>query len=225
MRLALNTAHAVPLLAMRLALSLILLAAAATSAQAQSKDPLPTFVVDVRGLFAKLGQDGTTAFDLGVEPTQLPGTAIGAGVGVTFYPLKRQKLSLGVGGEGLLARAVESGVNDQTGAPEGPRIERRLQGISGTISLNFGHGQGWSYVSAGAGPLRFQTFSGDAPLASPPFEMTQNFGAGARWFTSSHIAFCFDLRFYLTKPVPATIEFPGRLRQRVMVMSAGISIK
>ncbi len=194
-------------------------------AGAQSKDPLPNFVIDVRGAFAKLGQDATTAADLGVAATQLPGTGIGAAIGANYYFLKRQKMTLGVGAETVIARAVESGVNDQTGALDGPRIERRLQGFAGTFSLNFGHGQGWSYVSAGLGPLRFQTFSGELPSSSPPFKSTQNFGAGARWFTTNHIAFCFDLRFYLTKPEDATVEFPGRARQRVMVISAGVSIK
>ena len=213
---------------MRVVLASALLAAVAASpAYAQSKDPLPTWVVDVRGLFAKLGQDTTTAADLGIPAQQLPGTGIGGAVGVNFYPLKKKKMSLGFGAEGLLARAVAQQAADaQTGAVEGPRIERRLQGISGTISLNFGHGQGWSYVSAGIGPLRFQTFAGDLPSgAATPFQMTQNFGAGARWFTNNHVAFCFDLRFYLTKPEQTTVEYAGRLRQRVMVISAGIAIK
>jgi len=212
---------------MRVVLAIALLAAAVSPAYAQPKDPLPTFVVDVRGLFAKLGQDTTTAADLGVAAQELPGTAIGGAAAVNFYPLKKEKMSLGFGAEGLLARATaQQAANAQTGAVEGPRIERRLQGISGTISLNFGHGQGWSYVSAGIGPLRFQTFAGDLPSgAATPFQMTQNFGAGARWFTNNHVAFCFDLRFYLTKPEQTTIEYAGRLRQRVLVISAGVSIK
>ena len=211
---------------MRVVLAIAFLAVAASPAYAQSKDPLPTWVVDVRGLFAKLGQDTTTATDLGVTAQQLPGTGIGGAVGVNFYPLKKKKMSLGFGAEGLLARAVDQQAADpQTGAVAGPRVERRLQGVSGTVSLNFGHGQGWSYVSAGIGPIRFQTFTGDLPASAPPFQMTQNFGAGARWFTSNHIAFCFDLRFYLTKPEQTTVEYAGRLRQRVMVISAGIAIR
>jgi len=210
---------------MRIALVLILLAVAAPAA-AQPKDPLPKFVVDVRGAFAKLGEDATTATDLGVTVQELPGTAIGAAVGANFYPLRKKKMSLGFGAEGVLARAVSQQAADaQAGLAEGPRIERRLQGISGTISLNFGHGQGWSYVSAGIGPMRFQTFSGDLPSGAPPFQATGNFGFGARWFTSNHIAFCFDLRFYLTQPLETTIEYPGRARERVLVASVGISIK
>ena len=212
---------------MRVAPTLTLLAAALipSTAIAQPKDPLPTFVVDVRGVFARLGQDTTTAADLGVAATALPETAIGGAVGANYYFLKRQKMSLGVGAEGVLARASASGVNDQTGALEGPRIERRLQGFAGTLSLNFGHGQGWSYVSAGIGPMRFQTFAGDLPSTAPPFQATPNFGAGARWFMTNHVAFCFDLRFYQTKPLETTVEYPGRGRERLLVASVGISIK
>jgi len=211
---------------MRVALILLLLAAVAAPAAAQPKDPLPTFVIDLRGAFAQLGQDVTTATDLGVTATQLPGTAIGGAVGGNYYFLKRKKMSLGLGAEGVLARATAQQTADaQTGVAEGPRIESRLQGFAGTFSLNFGHGQGWSYVSAGIGPMRFQTFSGDLPASAPPFQATQNFGVGARWFTSNHIAFCFDLRWYLTKPLDATIEYPGRARERILVASVGISIK
>ena len=211
---------------MRVVLAIALLAAAASPAYAQSKDPLPTCVVDVRGLFAKLGQDTTTAADLGVAAQQLPGTAIGAAVGVNFYPLKKKKMSLGFGAEGLLARAVaQQAANAQTGAVEGPRIERRFQGISGTVSLNFGHGQGWSYVSAGIGPLRFQTFSGDLPAGAAAIP------DDAKLRRRRALVHQRPRRVLLR---PAVLsheagaddgEYAGRVRQRVMVISAGIAIK
>jgi hypothetical protein len=50
-------------------------------------------------------------------------------------------------------------------------------------------------------------------------------GAGARWFNTAHVAFCFDMRFYLTRPEDPTITYPGRQRSRLLVLSAGISIK
>jgi len=225
---------------MRLAVGLILLAAFASPAAAQQttaaqqpatppvvvqpNDLLPLFAIDLRGVIARLGEDATTAADLNLAPTDLPATGIGGAVAINVYPLRRKKMSLGIGGEGVLSRAT-SNVTDATGAVTGPRIERRFEGISGTLSLNFGHRQGWSYVSVGAGPLRFQTFAGDVPLESAPFEFTPNFGVGARWFTNEHIAFCFDLRFYQTQPVDATLTTPGRGRVRVLVISAGVSIK
>ena len=227
---------------MRLAVGLVLLAGFASSAAAQQttaaqqpaaapqpvpiqhNDLLPPFVIDVRGAIARLGEDATTAADLNLASAQLPGTGIGGAVAINVYPLRRKKMSLGIGGEGVLTRATST-VTDTTGAVTGPRIERRFEGVSGTFSLNFGHRQGWSYVSVGGGPLRFQTFAGDVPLEAAPFEFTPNFGAGARWFTNEHIAFCFDLRFYQTKPVDATLTSPGRGRARVLVISAGIAIK
>jgi len=225
---------------MRLAVGLVLLAAFITPAAAQQataaqqpapppvvvqpNDLLPLFAIDLRGVIARLGEDATTAADLNLTPAQLPATGIGGAVAINVYPLRRKKMSLGIGGEGLLSRATSNGA-DATGAITGPRIERRFEGISGTFSLNFGHRQGWSYVSVGAGPLRFQTFAGDVPLEAAPFELTPNFGAGARWFTNEHIAFCFDLRFYQTNPVDATLTSPGRGRVRVLVISAGVSIK
>jgi len=211
---------------MRVAIAAAILCAAfPVPARAQSKELLPRFVIDARAVVTKLGQDETTAADLGLDPTQLPSTGFGGAIGANVYLWRHPKLTLGVGGEGVLARAA--GVpTDSTGAVNGPRVERRLQGVSGTISLNFGHRQGWSYISAGLGPLRFQTFTGDVPSGEPPpFRATQNIGVGARWFAKEHLAFCFDLRFYLTQPEPAEGTNPGRNRERVLVFSAGISIK
>ena len=39
------------------------------------------------------------------------------------------------------------------------------------------------------------------------------------------LAFCFDIRFYLTRPEDPTDAYPGRQRTRLMVMSAGVAIK
>ena len=55
--------------------------------------------------------------------------------------------------------------------------------------------------------------------------MTLNFGGGARWFAQRHLAFCFDLRFYETKPALTTLTSAGRERKRLLVLSAGIAIK
>ena len=75
------------------------------------------------------------------------------------------------------------------------------------------------------GPLLFETFVGDLPPESPPRAMTLNFGGGARWFTSRHLAFCFDLRFYETKPTLTTATSHGRERKRLFVLSVGAAFK
>jgi hypothetical protein len=198
---------------------------AASPAFAQAQQPIPPFVVDVRGFFAGLGKDPVTAEDLAVDPESLPGRALGGAVGLTFYPIRRNSFALGIGGEGLLARGRSQPV-DAAGEPLGLPIERRLQSLAGQLSFNFGHRDGWSYISGGLGPLLFETFQGEAaPAVSPARDTTLNFGGGARWFTSRHLAVCFDLRFYETKPAIATLTSPGRERKRILVLSVGAAFK
>ncbi|HYN09426.1 MAG TPA: hypothetical protein VES67_18730 [Vicinamibacterales bacterium] len=206
-------------------LSLLFVLLATSPALAQIQQPIPPFVIDVRGFFAGLGQDPVTAEDLAIDPESLPKRALGGAIGLTFYPIRRQRFALGLGGEGLLARGRSQPV-DAEGLPLGPQIERRLQSLAGQLSFNFGHRDGWSYISAGMGPLLFETFLGaEAPQVSPARDMTLNFGGGARWFTSRHLAFCFDLRFYETKPALTTLTNPGRERKRILVLSVGAAFK
>ena len=186
--------------------------------------PIPPFAIDVRGFYARLGQDDVTAADLGVAPEALPERALGGAVGVTFYPIRKTGFALGVGGEGILARGREQPV-DANGTPVGLELERRLQSLAGQVSFNFGHRDGWSYVSLGMGPLNFETFAGPPPPESPPRKMTLNYGGGARWFMTRHVAFCFDVRFYDTKPVLATATSAGRERKRLFILSVGVSMK
>jgi hypothetical protein len=186
--------------------------------------PLPPFAIDVRGFYAGLGKDEVTAAALGVAPEALPGRALGGAIGLTFYPIRKTGFALGVGGEGILARGRSQPV-DAAGTPVGFEIERRLQSLSGQVSFNFGHRDGWSYVSVGMGPMLFESFAGQAPPETPPRKMTPNYGGGARWFASRHIAFCFDARFYDTKPLPTTDAYAGRERNRLFILSVGVALK
>ena len=207
---------------------------------AQLPKPLPAVVVDVRGFYGGLGQDPVTANALGdllssetaekdVLPAALPNRAPGGVIGLHVYPLRR-KITLGVGAEAVLTqgRSVEKEITpvSPTPMPTGFVYRQRLQGISGQVSLNFGHRDGWSYVSAGMGPLAFYTYQGDLrPAESPPFQMTINMGGGARWFAWNRVAFCFDVRFYQTEPEITTAAYPGRQRKQLRVISAGISLR
>ena len=181
-------------------------------------------MVDVRGLLARLGTDATTAEGLGVETERLPTRGLGGAVGIHVYPIRR-KISIGVGGEAILARARDQ-EKDAEGTPVGVPIERRLSGFTGAVSINFGDRDGWSYLSAGVGPIRFESFLGELPAAeAPPYKMTQHFGGGVRWFMKQHLAGGFDVRFYLTRPEDATATSAGRDRKRLLLISVGISIK
>ena len=208
---------------MRVWLSLILLSVAAP-AFAQQTDRIPPFVIDARGAYVRLTEDATTAKALGVTVEDLATRGLGLVGGVHLYPFRRGVFALGMGGELLLARAKRQNFDEATGDPLGPEVRRQFQSLSFQLSFNFGHRQGWSYLTAGVGPLGFDTYLADTlPDGARP--MTTNFGFGARWFNTDHVAFSLDLRFYSTQPADATLVVGARERSNVMVFSAGISLK
>lgn len=205
--------------------ALTVLLAMARPALAQQPQPLPIAVADLRLFTSKIGQDATTATDLGVGATNVPGRANGFALGGTVYLYRGRSVSMGVGGEVVFGRA-RSSIVDATGATPPVQVQTYLTSSSGQISANFGHRQGWSYVSMGFGPMRVESYLGDvAPPNAPPGRLTPNFGGGARWFPTGHIAFCFDVRIYSTQRVASTPLYAGRDRKNMMVLSAGIAIK
>lgn len=195
----------------------------AATAQPAVDTRIPIAAADARAFFAGLGQDPVTAAGLGVPATALPRRGLGIVAAAHVYPLRTQTFALGAGGEFLMARGVAT-FEDSAGTTT--RLEQRLQGLAVAISINFGDVDGWSYLSGGMGPLRFESFAGEAaPAEAAPRKATINLGGGARWFTSTHLAVGFDLRFYLTRPEEATALHPGRSRNRLLILSAGLSFK
>ncbi|HEX6324167.1 MAG TPA: hypothetical protein VFZ36_10620 [Vicinamibacterales bacterium] len=189
--------------------------------------PVSGFVVDARGVLAKFGQRPLTATALGVTAADLPGPGLGGSVGAHVYLLRLGRVAVGAGGEVLLARRSRQPI-DTAGEPAGPSLQTRLFSIAPQVSLNFGNRNGWSYVSAGMGSATFETWS--EPDAMPDRRVRAiNYGGGARWFRSPHLAFTVDLRFYAISPGLA-IETGADLvaerpRQRLMVISAGVSVR
>jgi hypothetical protein len=198
----------------------------AVPAFAQEPRPLPVVVVEVRGLTGGLAQDPVTLTDLGVDDGSLPDRVFGGVAGLHVYPLRRRGFALGIGGEGLLARGRRA-VLDEAGTQTGERIVRQLQGLAGIVSLNFGHANGWSHVSGGIGPLRFKNALVPAlPGAQDgAYALTVNGGGGARWFLSRHAAFGFDVRLYFTRAAAGSTGSAGRQAARLVLLSAGITIK
>jgi len=206
----------------RVVLTVIFLCAAAP-AFAQPRERLPPIALDLRGAFVQLKQDGVTVDSLGIALEDLPTRGFGLVAGIHAYPLRGKNVAFGLGGELFLARGAKQNLGEDD-LPIGPEVRRQVQSVSGQLSLNFGHREGWSYLTAGIGPLSFDTYLAGT-LPDGPRIMTQNFGFGARWFTRPHLAFTVDLRFYLTQPAEPTRIVGGRERRALTVMSAGISIK
>ena len=202
---------------------LVALAPAPASAQPPPRDRLSAYAIDVRGAIVMLGQSEQTAASLFVNPSDLPGRAFGFSTGVHVYPLRREGWAIGIGGEWLYSRASADILPVEESTP-GRTIARRFESLSAQLSLNFGHHDGWSYLSGGVGPLAFDTWD----EASPPDgvrAMTLNYGGGGRWFTRPHLAFTFDVRFYATRPSDATLVVGARAKQTVMVIAVGASFR
>jgi len=191
---------------------------------AQRPQPLPKFELDARGFTVFVGQDLATATDLGLQQSDLPTRLWGGAFGGNWYPIRGQSMAIGVGAEGLFGR----GTAPIAGSTPGQTllVQTYISGFAGEVSANFGHRDGWSYISGGAGPMRIDSFLGDAPFAEPPNKLTINVGGGARWFAYTHLAVGFDVRFYLSRAFDGSPPlFPGRGKRRILVASGGFSIK
>ena len=199
---------------------------------------IPVAVLDARGTFARLGQDVLTAAGLSTPVTTLPAKGFGLAGGAHIYPLRGRSVAFGVGGEAVLARRSNAVKDATTNKPTGPVFNRRLRGISGQASLNFGHTMGWSYLTVGLGPMSFESYktltsttatstttSTSTPILDGLRPMTLNFGGGARWFNFDHLAFTVDVRFYRTRAALATPNTAVRGNKTVLVMSAGFAMK
>jgi len=202
-----------------------LLFPAADAAAQPTTGPIPRFVVDARGSLARFKQDTAVASALQVDSTSLPTFGLGVTVGGHLYVLRTRKITIGLGGEMVLARD-SSTVEVEEGADEGPTVTTRLSGFAPQISFNFGRDEGWSYISGGLGTARMTTERSDVAVAGSPSRTRMlNYGGGARFFNSPHLAFTFDIRFYAISPREATTTVPGYPRAKFMVLSAGVAFK
>lgn len=201
----------------------------AHDAGAQPVTPIGKFVIDARGTLARFKEDIATADGIDVDAENLPTRGLGIAAGAHWYPFRRGKITFGLGGEILLARDSRTIETTSTTTPtvtEGPTVRTTLSAIAPQLSFNFGHGDGWSYISGGTGWARITSERKDAPFEETAARTRAiNYGGGARWFTGPHLAFTFDLRFYAISPRPATATLPSYPRTKVMVISVGVSLK
>ena len=202
--------------------------ALASPAAAQQKEPIGPFVVDVRGAFARHKAEPSVANDLGVPPGNLPPRTFGMAGGAHIYPL-RGKVTLGLGGNVVFTRgnrALDVQTADAAAPTKGPTVRRRFTTFSPEISLNFGHRNGWSYISGGMfGRSKLYLDRQDAPATTTPYRKTLNYGGGARWFTNEHVAFSVDFRWYSVDEQAAATGTVAQPRTTLLVLSGGVSFR
>ncbi len=226
-----------------LALVIVGTVAAASAAQTPVMPPPPIpppdppgpYVIDVRG--TTLGAPQDARFYPPVPTgTRIPTRAWGLDLGAHVYLFRIGKARVGLGADLFRFRgtaAPPAPVTNKTAPPSTtppsppttPDITATISTIAPQVSLNFGSATGWSYVSAGLGRAQVNTErsafdKGQADTRESGSVTSQNFGGGARWFTSDHLAFTFDVRFHLLSPAEN-----GTPRTRIVSASAGISIR
>ncbi len=197
------------------------------TAQEPEKEPIGRFAADVRIALPRFPDDASAATALGVTTEHLPSHGLGLAAGLNFYPARLGKVTLGIGGEWLVfSRGTKTLDAETDGTASGPAVTTEFSVLSPQISLNFGSRNGWSYLSGGIGWAAFTTELKELPVADSDGRTGSfNYGGGARWFAKEHLAFAFDLRFYKINAQDATSGRPAYGGRRMMVFSAGVSVK
>jgi hypothetical protein len=210
-----------------LAALILALVVSRAAAQEPEREPIGRFAADVRIALPRFPEDGSTAAALEVTTGHLPRRGWGMAAGLNFYPARLGRVALGIGGEWLVfSRGSKTLDPESEGAAAGPTVRTEFSVLSPQVSLNFGGRQGWSYLSGGFGWAAFTTELEASPVADADGRTRSiNYGGGARWFAKEHLAFAFDLRFYKINGQDATVGRPAYGGRRMMVFSAGVSIK
>jgi outer membrane protein with beta-barrel domain len=204
----------------------LLVLCAASPVRAQDPPPrIGPFVLDLHVSVPQFPSDDAQlaqSRDL-PDAAELPGSGLGLQASAHVYFLKIKAVTIGVGAEAAAGRARRT-----PAASPATSLEERFSTFSPQLSLNFGTGRGWSYLSGGIGVSNWALVPDGQEASAADSEplKTINYGGGARWFAKSHLAFSFDVRFYAINP--GTPFFPGRLgspRTTLMIIGAGISIK
>ena len=192
--------------------------------------PIPLFAFDLHATVPQFpSDDPLLALSRGMNVAELPGSGLGVQLGVHMYPLRLRAVTFGVGGELAIGRARQAPSTAATTASNVTALrptEERLTSLSPQLSLNFGNGSGWSYLSAGLG-LSTWAIEPEGLTDYPPNSdrvKTVNFGGGGRWFIKPHLAFSFDVRFYAINPGAVDL-YPPTPRTRLLIIGAGISVK
>jgi hypothetical protein len=159
----------------------------------------------------------------GLNLQELPGRGFGGAVGLHLYPFKAGPVTFGVGGRLSTTQA------GRTPAPQSSlrSVNGRFTHFGPQLSLNFGSGAGWSYLSGGISTSKWSIVP-DGAVPLPPDEeglKTLDYGGGARWFAKPHLAFSFDVRFYAVNPGTPVPGLPSGPRTTLLVVGAGISLK
>ncbi|MGH9408414.1 MAG: hypothetical protein ACRD1V_03075 [Vicinamibacterales bacterium] len=200
--------------------------ALAAPASAQQNEPIGRFVADVRGVFVRHKSQPSVATDLGVVPGNMPPRSYGLSSGVHYYPFHFRAITFGIGGEFVYARSSRTLPPSADGTTPGATVRRHFESLAPEFSLNFGHRNGWSYISGGMfGRSKLYADRAGAPASGAQWRSTVNYGGGGRWFKGQHLAFSVDFRWFSNATEAATDTIVLQPRTTMLVLSGGIGIR
>ena len=202
----------------------LLMGVAARSAAAQGPPPrIGPFVVDLRGTVPRFKADPQLAASRGLSVSEMPGSGSGIDAGAHVYVFTWKAVTVGFGAQVTLARSHASPLEGSGLRP----VTERFTSLTPQLSLNFGNGNGWSYLSGGIGPSAWTIVPDGAQETAADQERlrTVNYGGGARWFIKRHVAFTVDVRFHQIDPGLPAGGRVGSPRTTFVVLGAGMSVK
>jgi hypothetical protein len=212
----------------RTAFTVVVCLTFAAPAAAQQDEPIGRFVADFRGAYGRHKVETTVASDLGVPSGNLPARNWGFATGAHVYFWHTKHITFGVGGEGVWTRGSRTTevTNADGSMSPGPTVRRHFNTIVPELSMNFGHRNGWSYISGGAfGSSSLYLDTADAPSQNVPRRSTISYGGGARWFTNERIAFAVDFHWYSVAEIVAGPTYVAEPRTTLLILSGGIAIR
>jgi len=180
-------------------------------------------VVDLRAATVSLPTGVGWTIPVSTADSLVPkrGLAAEAGAHLLVGPGRFRRLS--VGASGLIAEGRVTGA-DAAGAAT-PTVATRLVAVAPHAALNFGHRDGWSYLSFGAGAASVRSTEGGVADAPATWGLVFHYGGGARWFLTEHVAVSLDLRFWALTPRPASATRVGAAATTRVAFGAGLSFR
>jgi hypothetical protein len=204
-----------------------LIIAAAVMAAVPASGQVPSrpgpWVLDIRGVTSAVPTD--TTFYPALTSTVVPSRGFGVDVGGHVYLFNLGPARVGLGASAIAVRAAASASSTQSDAAEAAepvqRVTMSLRAVAPQLSLNFGSGDGWSYLSAGVGlgSVNSRTENSSPGERESGRLRMVNYGGGARWFISPRLAFGLDLRAY------QLAAGAGTPRVSIFAAGAGLSIR
>ena len=216
-----------PVARRRLWLPFVLSSLLATSLPAHAQppeEPIGGYVFDVRGTLVPFARNVELAANRELPPLDTPGRGFGYDVGGHVYVFRLLGITFGLGAS-YHASSADQAPGERSADPDGPILRKRFSALSSQLSFNFGHRNGWSYLSGGLGSSRLSLFPTDAEEPPQRSSNTLNYGGGMRWFINDRVALNIDIRLYAISPLPEIDDAPGSPRITQVAFNVGASFR